>query len=205
MRMKLVGLVGCWLLFGTPARGEVLYEINTDERLAYGAYSTTPFTKFTPLVHIEPKTVDSILASVFSGLTLTQADIGKTFVSTRQSDPGFEAFANYLTDGNEQWLFTTSGPGGASGTSECNYFHGDHTCHAGVDLQGYEIDQVTYTINAWRNEIPGRDLWGDGIWYDLYYGHRITIEGHRIPEPASLATALVGMLGMVCRRWHGRG
>ena len=202
MRFKLVGFIICSSLVASSASAEVLYEYDTSEQLTFGAHTTVPFTSFTPLLHIEPPTVDRILASVFSNLTLTQADIGKTFISTRQNDPGFAAFADYLTDGQEQWLFTTSGPGGASGTRECNYFQ---SCGVAVDLQGYEIDQITYRINAWRNVIPGQDLWGDGIWYDLYYGHRITIEGHRIPEPASLATALVGLLGFACRRWQRRG
>jgi hypothetical protein len=201
MRSELIGLALCLSLVGSPAMGEVLYEIDTPEQLTYGSYSTTPFTKFTPLIHYEPTTLDSILASVFSGLTLTQADIGKTFISSPLTDPGFAAFANYLTDGNEQYLFTTSGPGGAGGTFECNYFQ---SCGTAVDLQGYEIDQVTYTINAWRNEIPGRDLWGNGIWYDLYYGHRITIEGHQVPEPTTLAAALLSALGLMGHRWRLR-
>jgi hypothetical protein len=201
MRCNLIGLAVCLLLVGSPAMGEVLWEIDSPVQLSFGAHSNVPFTQFTPRLHFEPLTLDSVLASVFSGLTLTQADIGTTFVSTSATDPGFDAFAAYLTDGIPQYLFTTSGPGGASGTAECNYFQ---NCSVGVDLQGYEIEQVTYTINGWVNEIPGQDLWGDGIWYDLYYGHRITIEGHRVPEPANLAMALVGTAGVMWGRARRR-
>jgi hypothetical protein len=121
--------------------------------------------------------------------------IGQTFISDVHPDPCCDEFAKLLTDGIEQVLFFTLGPGGAHGTSECNWFHGDLTCQIGVDLKGHVIDRITYTIKGWRNETPGQDPAGDGIWTDIYYGHRITIEGRLIPEPS---TVLVIAAAMSC-------
>ena len=188
---------GIMSLLTGPASADILFEIDTDVQVRFGSRSLTPITQFNPGLWYESGPSGTLMARIFAGLIVDMGDVGTTFVATPQNDPGFAQFASLLTDGNEQWLFMTSGaPGGAGGTSECNQFYLDHTCTMGVDLKGNEIERVTFTQKAWYNVSPGSDPGGDGIWTDVYGAYRITIEGHAIPEPGTAALVAIGLLGV---------
>lgn len=107
--------------------------------------------------------------------------------ATAATDPNFSAFVKYLTDGKSQMLHIPW-----LGTSlESQWFKGR-------DLKGYVIEKITFEVTDFYLVSPGRDPNRDGHWSEYYLGHRTTIEGHAIPEPAALGMSSFAAVSTAC-------
>jgi hypothetical protein len=187
--------------FGKQTR--VLFESESDVRYAGGASGLTGSPHFfTPTMDIRtPAPYQTFAALSISGKALVPSDAGTTFVVDAQNRSQFAELARRLTDGQENWVLIPQNLH-LRFSSECNIFHNDTSCSAGVDLAGNVIERITYTIKDWYHVSPGRDPNHDGFWTDTYSGFRFTIEGYTIPEPSygAITLALAAMIVRVPRR-----
>ena len=183
LRLSVLGAVAiiCFMLAPTTANGEILYDNDMPVRLVGGSRTLHPLTSFHLTVRIREAGDGQapVIASVFDGLEIDISDIGRTFVATADSDPGFVQFADYITNGTNEQTHFPRGAGSSSIHNESCEFHHDCSGVSGVDLEGFIIDKVTYYVEDWYH-VSSDD------WTDTYYGHRMTIEGHPVPEPSAL-------------------
>ena len=142
-------------------------------------------------------------APLFDGLKVTPADVGRTFTVNADTDPNFNQFASYLTDGNPDGMQLITGTGtlgragGALGASG-NLFGGN------PDLAGNRIDSISIQINSMNLDSPGTNPNADGVWTDESFNATVIVEGEPlnqqsaapVPEPTStLGVLAFGVLG----------
>lgn len=131
-------------------------------------------------------------APIFSGLKVTPGDVGKTFTVNADTDPNFNQFASYLTDGKPDGMLMSTGTGslgraGGSIGASGNLFGGN------PDLAGNRIDSISVRINSMNLDSPGTNPNGDGAWTDESFNATVIVEGEplnqrsasSVPEPSS--------------------
>lgn len=201
-------LVSSLLTSPTSGASEVLFEVDSAVQRSGGSsgLQTTPTPFSIDVTVYEPGSAQSPLARLFQNIRLDFSDIGTTFIASAETDPQFQDYANLLTDNVVHGASVPANIGPYfSYSNECNHFHGDPTCGAGIGFEGYVLDRVTYTIKDWYLVSPGRDPNNNGFWTDTYFGARFTIEGHAIPEPTScLLLAACILIRLACHRQVGQ-
>ena len=133
---------------------------------------------------------------------VTTSDVGKTFTQSPVTSPHFDFFASMLTSGTDDWLVILShfpGVGGAGRESLESYWLNKFIQTETVDFYGWQVTEISLTVNSLTFDTPGRNPNGDGIWTDYVYDVTFTIYG--IPEPATLLLLAFGMV--VVRRKQG--
>jgi hypothetical protein len=183
-------------IYNPTPNGQVLYEINQPMR--HTGSGSPLYNSFTPYFSVHEHGIER--AAIFSWLTFTKNDVGRTFRANALNDPQFNAFVNYLTDSREQVVFVPEDAGGSQGGNESEML-------PGFDVLPGQITQITYTVTGW--EIAPGTWPGGGVIYNRYFGYRITFEsGTPVPEPGSLAytvtIGLVGIFAMLYRRATSR-
>jgi hypothetical protein len=132
------------------------------------------------------------------------SDVGETFTQSPVTSPHFDLFASLLTSGTDDfliiWVHFPDIVGGSGGTGSLesqwlNKFIQTET----ADFYGWQVTEISLTINSLTIDTPGSNPNGDGIWTDYVYDVTFTIYG--IPEPATLLLLAFGML--VVRRKQG--
>lgn len=130
-------------------------------------------------------------APIFNGLKVTPGDVGKTFTVNADTDPNFNQFASYLTDGKPDGMLMNMGTGslgraGGSIGASGNLFGGN------PDLAGNKIDSISVRINSMNLVTPGTNPNGDGVWTDQSFNATVIVEGSplgrssaAVPEPTS--------------------
>jgi len=131
-------------------------------------------------------------------------DLGQTFSTITRADPGFDAFVDLLTNGDNDmvWLLFGVQPQiwTATGGPESLIFFDDPDGSAQVDLQRYEIDQIDFALDRFILISPGEDPNGDGNWTDHDVQISIVVSGVPIPEPGVGLLLLQGLVLMAAAR-----
>jgi len=147
---------------------------------------------------------------LFDALVLSAADAGSVFTATSATDPGFAAFAAYLTNGSSEafyqhWEIPGQGNSNsaASGALESNAFAGAGSASSnGIDLFGFAIERVELEIGPdfTLTPIPGQFL------DQTIIGGTITVRvfGNPVPEPATALFVGGGLLLLGSRRRAAR-
>lgn len=133
---------------------------------------------------------------------VTPSDVGKTFTQSPVTSPGFDFFASMLTSGTDDQLFILLHfpDDGIAGTVTWeSYWLSKFIQTETVDFYGWQVTEISLTVNSLTIDTPGRNPNGDGIWTDCVYDVTFTIYG--IPEPATLLLLAFGMV--VVRRKQG--
>lgn len=132
---------------------------------------------------------------------VTPLDVGETFTQTAVTSPDFNFFASLLTSGTDDQLFIwLHHPVGGAGTlAPESYWLNKFIQTETVDFYGWQVTEISLTVNSLTIDTPGRNPNGDGIWTDYFYDVTFTIHG--IPEPATLLLLAFGMV--VLRRKQG--
>ncbi|OGW84550.1 MAG: hypothetical protein A3A81_07110 [Omnitrophica bacterium RIFCSPLOWO2_01_FULL_45_10b] len=137
---------------------------------------------------------------IFDSLVVDETDLGATFTATSATDPNFDSFAQYLTNGVDNWLLFFFSPipggGGVGQTgpeSRVDRFGPSPFLQNGIDFAGFDIDSVNFTINdvnlGFFNEM--------GVTFMVFGQQR---ESTVIPEPSTLFLLGTGLLGFLFRR-----
>jgi hypothetical protein len=125
------------------------------------------------------------------------------FSTTFSSGPTFDALSLLLTDGQDDsmsWSMLNYAGGVSTGTIESMFFAGSPNLANGIDFAGSSIDHVDFAIVN-LSESPGANPNGDEIWTDWRFNISMNVYGSpTIPEPASIALALIGLGGLVSIR-----
>jgi hypothetical protein len=151
-----------------------------------------------PVVFDEPAPIGGGFAPLFEGIVLTPTDVGQTFTVNEATDPDFDNFVTFLTDGKPDSFALEYEPGSFIGVSGNGVFGGD------LDLIGNTIDSISLQLNTLTISTPGSDPNDDGIWTDYSIDITISVDGqpleeppNKIPEPTStLGLITFGVLGM---------
>jgi hypothetical protein len=121
-------------------------------------------------VGIHPPTVDppplGNSADLFGQNWLDASDKGRTLIASADTEDDFNTFASLLTNGTNDWIVTFVGGGtrgsdgeivpnggAAEGKHESNFFASLPT--TGVDLAGYSIARIEFTIDSISFVTPG--------------------------------------------------
>ncbi|MCH7885027.1 MAG: PEP-CTERM sorting domain-containing protein [Planctomycetes bacterium] len=121
------------------------------------------------------------------------------------NDPDFDRFADFLTDGISQLMWTGAwtannrwGFAGGSGGPEPLILDARVPLF-GPDLIGYEIDYIVQNLTV-NLESPGRDFNDNGVWTDFHVDGVYEFWGSPIPEPATLLLLALGSVALLRRR-----
>jgi len=192
--------------FGNPP-DQVLYTIESDVKLAVGRSGLVNPTQDLTVPQFgiyavgSPAILGHESAKLFSDISLSTSDVGST-ITASAGTPGFSTFASLLSNGQNQFVSFPTGPSIYSIKNESSWFL---DASPAVDLQGFVLNQINYTITGWYYDSPGRDPNHNGFWTDTYYGYRITFEGYQIPEPNTGSLMVLMMCGLATadrRRRH---
>jgi hypothetical protein len=124
--------------------------------------------------------------------TVTAASQGQTFTATAQTDPNFNDFLGRVlaTNNNNDLvcvrMLTNSGTDLSTGTEKSVVFSGCPPLTAG------EINDISLTLNIFKLETPGNDIWHDGK--DTYFSEHITL-ALKTPEPSCLVLLVIALVG----------
>jgi hypothetical protein len=141
-------------------------------------------------------------AVIFEHLSLTPADVGRTFIVAAGDDPDFERLAALLTNGvQDPFGYLLHDIAGTSGYENVLFAPLPRGSGA-VDFQGYTIDQFSLELLALTIASPGSNLSNDGRWTDITMSIRFSVIGHAVPEPSGVALTLtsVGLLALAGHR-----
>jgi hypothetical protein len=192
------------LVRGNPT-DQILYSFESDVKYAGGSSGILVPGDQRLFPHIaiysgSPANQNNLIATIFPSLILSIADVGNTQIATNGSS-GFAGFASSLTDGQQQFLTLPTGLNSEMNRSEHAWFHTGPN-DSEIDLHGYVLDKVTFTVKGWYYDSPGSDPNHNGFWTDAYFGYRLTFEGYAIPEPSTftLAACALASLRMIRRR-----
>ena len=142
---------------------------------------------------------------LFDGLRFSEATVGQTFRATPESDPDFATFADFLTNGANDWVFAERNyydrAGGGSrfvgsegvGHLERRYLYGQNDVQPPFDLAGSTITGITLRHDAFNVAV---DSAGTGA--NVTGSVTITFEG--VPEPTALALALPAAAALLLQR-----
>jgi hypothetical protein len=132
--------------------------------------------------------------SAFISWIISEDDVGDTFFSDAESDPGFMSVVDYLTNGQLD-CFGIEFLGGGHSLPEDTL-----TDAAGIpqcDFYGYDITRIGLTVHDLTFDTPGSNPNGDGIWTD--YSYEVSTSFYGIPEPSTLLLLALGAV-MVRKR-----
>ena len=131
-------------------------------------------------------------------LILSTNDVGKTY--TVASGTEFAETVGYLTNGlNDQIAYDVSGypngGGAGSGSNEAYSFFGDYTGAHGIDFAGYTINSISLMVNNLNFNTPGDNPNRDGLWTDVIFDARVTVDGSiaSVPEPGTFVLLTLGL------------
>jgi len=136
--------------------------------------------------------------------SVSTSDVGKTFIQSSVTSPRFDLFASLLTSGTDDFLIIWKhfpdivGLGSGTGSFESQWLNKFIQTET-ADFYGWQVTEISLTINSLTIDSPGSDPVGDGIWTDCTYDITFTIYG--IPEPATLLLLAFGIV--VVRRKQG--
>lgn len=125
------------------------------------------------------------------------------FSTTFSAGPTFDALSLLLTNGQDDsmsWSMLNYAGGVSTGTIESMFLSGSPNLVNGIDFAGSSIDHVDFSIMN-ESESPGANPNGDEIWTDWRFNISMHVYGTpAIPEPASIALALIGLGGLASIR-----
>ncbi|MBW8042156.1 MAG: PEP-CTERM sorting domain-containing protein [Planctomycetes bacterium] len=189
--------VGCILCSTCEAVPIPLGEINDDSRGGANVIASGLVFSWSPVD--EPKSLDWGV--------VTSSDVGRTFTQSAVTSPNFNVFASLLTSGTDDFLMIWRsfpdivGVGAGTGKLE-NRWLNKFIQTESVDFYGWQVTEISLTVNSLTIDTPGNNPNGDGIWTD--YAYDITFTIHGIPEPATLFLLAFGMV-LVRRKQGQRG
>lgn len=185
MKLSLAYIAGAFAVIVPHAFSQYLLT-ETDLTGAGGGATVANSLNLTLGIGSSPKTPSAFL---FDGLNVQTADVGRTYTFDRVTDPCFDSFVAYLTDGLVGWVdygITVGAVGGGSSVPEGLLFTALPPGNNGVDLGGFDIDYFTLSFDLLEFASPGSDPHGDGIWTDYSYSATFSVYGQAVPEPSSL-------------------
>lgn len=144
-------------------------------------------------------------APLFDGLSVTPADVGRTFTVNADTDTDFNQFVSFLTDGKPDAMQLKMGSGtlGSSGSSlgaSGNLLGGN------PDLAGDRIDSISMRINSFKLDSPGINPNGDGVWTDESFNATVIVEGEPLsPNRATAVPSPTSTLGVLLFGAFGTG
>jgi len=118
--------------------------------------------------------------ALFGQQLLKNGDKGRTLVATAATEPGFNRFVSFLTNGTSDrvgYYFSSSGGGGGTELpAESSFFSG--RSGSGVDFAGYTITSLEFHIDSISVVTPGSDPGKDGVWTDFYLSGNLVVLGY---------------------------
>ncbi|NIT60734.1 MAG: PEP-CTERM sorting domain-containing protein [Aliifodinibius sp.] len=132
---------------------------------------------------------------------VTPSDVGETFTQSPVTSPNFDFFASLLTSGTDDILciqiyFPDHSYHGRQALE--SYWFNKFIQTENVDFYGWQVTEISLTVNSLTIDTPGRNPNGDGIWTDCAYDVTFTIYG--IPEPATVLLLAFGSLFLARKR-----
>jgi len=130
----------------------------------------------------DPIATDLLLNGValFGQQPLKNGDKGRTLVATAATEPGFNRFVSFLTNGTSDrvgyYFFSSGGGGGTELPAESSFFSG--RSGSGVDFAGYTITSLEFHIDSISVVTPGSDPGKDGVWTDFYLSGNLVVLGY---------------------------
>jgi hypothetical protein len=165
-----------------------------DGNIEYITFPTEFMTRFLDPTSVVPQT------QIFPNVQWTVADVGSTVTITAFNDPGFDSFTAMLTDGVQEWIAFGRYSHPAfnlvfSSDDETLDVWGQDPINGPKDLQGYQIDSYSITLNSLS---ISNDAVAGTANYTVDY--TFTANGEAVPEPSSLGMFLAVGLILVRRR-----
>jgi hypothetical protein len=171
---------------------QILYTIESDVKLVGGSSGllNPAEQRAFPQIGIyavgSPPILGTESAKLFPDVQLSTSDVGSPITASAVT-PEFSTFASLVTNGQNQFVSIPTGPSIYIAKNESAWFQ---DASPAVDLQGFTLNRLTYTIIDWYYDSPGRDPNHNGFWTDTYFGYRVTFEGYAIPEPGTISLAI---------------
>lgn len=187
-------------------RGDVLgTAVFSGNPSIFGQFPTTVFTRLA-IGDSQGCSAGTSCTEIFSR-TISNADLGTTFVVNAADNPDFAAIVALLTDGTNDEIGMGNSQtgnvaeGGFVYTEEDAFFAG----HGGPDFAGGVITDLRITltsVNIFVTLVPGGDVFGPGTEADYSYTVAVEGTGLSVPEPASLVLLGSVLLCMFWFRWR---
>jgi hypothetical protein len=165
-----------------------------DGNIDYMTFPAEFSTAFEDPTSVLPQT------QIFSNVQWTVADVGNTVTISAFTDPDFNAFTAMLTDGIQEWIGFGEYSHPAfnlqfSSDNETLDIWGQDPPNGPKDLQGYQIDSYSITLNSLS---ISNDAVAGTANYTVDY--TFSANGEPLPEPSSLGMLLAAGLVLVRRR-----
>ena len=136
---------------------------------------------------VDPDNQIDVLASVFGALPLTEADLGRQFVSTSGTDPDFDPLVAYLRNGIDDFLSIGACIGDASEPNACGgslplesvFFGGT------PDLQGEDIQSISFRVEEINIDPGPSTTWHNRFTFTIWSTLPPVALGQEVTVPAA--------------------
>lgn len=198
-------LLAAFACFAPSARGGILFERSLVVDRSVNIFTTSEFDL--EFIFGDAFFTPSNPVKLFDGVSLTPANVGDVYVADLARDAAFQAVADRLTDGSDQFIRlvleeSASGRKEQRGWRESGFFLG-HGSTLDPDLAGATIEGVQLRIDEFvllHNSPTAFLPAGPQVEVLMTF----TILGTAVPEPSTLALGAAGFAMLVRLVYTGR-